>query len=997
MEVRKGTPADKHTLQDLILHRVHEILLIASAYDAFVMEEDGGLTEQVLHEYMGMSFGNAPRIWRAETAAEAMQMLKETQFDLVLVMMRISDTDPKSIATQIKNFNNSIPIILLAFDESELKQLPDNLLGTSIDQVFIWSGNANVFIAIVKQLEDKLNIERDVQIGDVRCIILIEDRPRFYSTILPLIYKEITRNIKRLMDKSLNDAERLLHMRARPKILLATTYEEAQEYFNKYQRNTLGIISDIRFPKNGIHDHEAGQSFVRWARSKDPSIPILLQSTHKINAQLAKELNVNFVHKKSKTLLQELRDFIISNFGFGDFIFQTPDGKVIDHVTDLKGLKNAIESIPYESLEFHAGNHHFSNWLAARGEFILASKIRPLNFRDSTDSLKHRKLLIELIDESIILKKELHVVEFDPANFDPNKNFMRICPGSLGGKARGIAFSNSLLSESNLENEFPNVTIRVPKSYVIATAEYDTFMRDNNIWKKAVKAKTNKKIDTLFQKAKLSQSILNALQAIISEIKHPIAVRSSSLLEDSQYQPLSGAYATYMLPNSDSNSSVRLKELCSAVKRVYASMFHKEAIALIDSSVHSLEQEKMAVIIMELIGQSINNRFYPTFSGTTQSFNYYPVSYMKREEGVAYVAMGLGRTVAEGEKSLRFSPKYPAILPQYFSIKSTLANSQNSFYALNLTKNVKTLLNGEMENLDLYDLQVAENDSVLSWVGSVVSYEDNVLRNSLKHKGTRVITFAPVLKFGLFPLAEILNSLLEIGKRALGCEVEIEFAVNLFKDKNQKPEFCILQIKPMVLGVSEDLTHHIELTKENVFCHSSLTLGNGQFNNIRDIIFVDPNKFKSSQSKEIAKEIETLTTQINSKNPYILVGPGRWGTADPWLGIPVKWQQISGAKIIVEVGLPEFPVDPSFGSHFFQNVTSMRLGYFTVNHKTKEDFVDTDWLKDQQIIQELKFTQWIHTEEPLSVIINGHSGEGHILKPIPKLPESMDEHETTGI
>jgi hypothetical protein len=799
------------------------------------------------------------------------------------------------------------------------------------------------------------------------------------------------------MDKSLNDTERLLHMRARPKILLATTYEEAQEYFSRYQRNTLGIISDIRFPKNGIHDHEAGQSFVRWARSKDPSVPILLQSTYKINAQLAKELNVNFVHKNSKTLLQELSDFIISNFGFGDFIFKTPDGKVIDHVTDLKGLKNAIESIPYESLEFHAGNHHFSNWLAARGEFILASKIRPLNFRDSADSLKHRKLLIELIDESIILKKELHVVEFEPANFDPNKNFMRICPGSLGGKARGIAFSNSLLSESNLENEFPNVTIRVPKSYVIATAEYDTFMRDNNIWKKAVNTKTNKKIDTLFQKAKLSQSILNALQAIISEIKHPIAVRSSSLLEDSQYQPLSGAYATYMLPNSDSNSSVRLKELCSAVKRVYASMFHKEAIALIDFSVHSLEQEKMAVIIMELIGQSINNRFYPTFSGTTQSFNYYPVSYMKREEGVAYIAMGLGRTVAEGEKSLRFSPKYPAILPQYFSIKSTLANSQNSFYALDLTKNVKTLLNGEMENLDLYDLQVAENDSVLSWVGSVVSYEDNVLRNSLKHKGTRVITFASVLKFGLFPLAEILNSLLEIGKRALGCEVEIEFAVNLFKDKNQKPEFCILQIKPMVSGVSEDLTHHIELTKENVFCHSSLTLGNGQFNNIRDIIYVDPNKFKSFQSKEIAKEIETLTAQINSKNPYILVGPGRWGTADPWLGIPVKWQQISGAKIIVEVGLPEFPVDPSFGSHFFQNVTSMRLGYFTVNHKTKEDFMDTDWLKDQQIIQELKFTQWIHTEEPLSVIINGHSGEGHILKPIPKLPDSMDEHETTGI
>ena len=405
----------------------------------------------------------------------------------------------------------------------------------------------------------------------------------------------------------------------------------------------------------------------------------------------------------------------------------------------------------------------------------------------------------------------------------------------------------------------------------------------------------------------------------------------------------------------------------------------------------------MAVIIMELIGQKKDNRFYPTFSGTAQSFNYYPVSYMERNEGVAYVALGLGRTVAEGEKSLRFSPKYPAILPQYYSVKATLNSSQNSFYALDLNKNTKTLLNGETENLDLFDLQIAENDKALKWVGSVVSNEDNVLRDSLKHAGTRVITFAPILKFGLFPLANILNRLLELGKRSLGCEVEIEFAVNLFKDKNQQPEFCILQIKPMVMGVAEELSHELEMTSENVICQSSLTLGNGQFNDINDIIFVDPAKFKSSQTKIIAKEIETLTAQLDSKTPYILIGPGRWGTADPWLGIPVKWQQINGAKIIVEVGLPEFPVDPSFGSHFFQNVTSMRLGYFTVNHKSKQDKLDLVWLKDQTIIQELKFTQWIKTDGPLNAIINGHSGEGHILKPQPEIPQAMDEHEATGI
>jgi CheY-like chemotaxis protein len=995
MVTQIGKTVNKHNLQDLILFRVHEILLIASAYDAFVMEEDGGLTEQVLHEYLGMSFGNAPRIWRAETAADAMNMMKVTQFDLVLVMMRISDMDPFTIAKRIKKLKKDIPIILLAFDESELKQFSDDLQGTAIDQVFIWSGNANVFIAIVKQIEDKNNIERDVAIGDVRCIILIEDRPRYYSRILPLIYKEITQNIKRLMDKSLTDSERLLHMRARPKILLATSYEEAQSYFENYQQNTLGIISDIKFPKNGKLETNAGQAFVRWARSIDPSIPILLQSTYKVNAQLADELNVNFVHKRSKTLFHELSDFISTNFGFGDFIFKTPDGNIIDHVTDLEGLKNAILNIPKESLEFHATSNHFSNWLAARGEFILASKIRPLNYRDFKDPNEHRNLMVQLIDDTIELKKESHVVEFAPENVDHKKNFMRICPGSLGGKARGIAFSNSLLNESNLANEFPEIEIHVPKSYVIATAEYDRFMKENKLWDKALQAKTNKQIDRLFQKAILSDSIENALMAIVEMIRYPIAVRSSSLLEDSQYQPLSGAYATYMLPNSNPKKSVRFNQLCAAVKLVYASMFHKEAIALIESSVHSLEEEKMAVIIMELIGQVHEDRFYPTFSGTTQSFNYYPVSYMERNEGVAFVALGLGRTVAEGEKSLRFSPKYPAILPQYYSIKATLANSQNTFYALDLKKNTKILLNNEIDNLDSFDLKIAEKDKTLSWVASVVSNEDNVIRDSLKYKGTRVITFASILKFRLFPLPDILNRLLELGKRALGCEVEIEFAVNL--SKKERPEFCILQIKPMVLGVAEELTQEIELTKENIICHSSLTLGNGQFNDIKDIIYVDPKTFKSNQTETIANEIEQLTKKINSKHPYILVGPGRWGTADPWLGIPVKWQQISGAKIIVEVGLPEFPVDPSFGSHFFQNVTSMRLGYFTVNHKLKNDKLDNKWMQGQNIVKKLKFTQWIQTEDPLIIMINGQSGEGHILKPLPVIPELMDEHEATGI
>ncbi|MFQ6677834.1 MAG: PEP/pyruvate-binding domain-containing protein [Fidelibacterota bacterium] len=997
MDATISTQGDKYTFQDLILNRVHEILLIASPYDAFVMEEDGGLTEQILLEYIGMNFSYAPRIWRTDTAAQAMDMLQHTKIDLVIVMMRISDMDPLSIAAKIKQTNNSLPIVLLTFDESELKQLPENLIDTSIDHIFIWSGNANVFLAIVKHIEDKMNIKRDVSIGNIRCIILIEDRPRYYSMILPLIYKEITRNTKHLMDKSLNDTERILHMRARPKILLATTYEQAQNYFNEYQNNTLGIISDIRFPKSGIHDKNAGQDFVRWARSKDPSIPILLQSTHQFNAELAKELHVNFIHKKSKTLMQDLRKFIIDNFGFGDFIFKTPSGKVIDRVTNLEGLKNAIKTIPKKSIEYHAGSNHFSNWLAARGEFILASKIRPINYREFDSYEDHRDVLVSLIDESIKSKKQTRVIEFSSKHFDPTKNFVRLCPGSLGGKARGLAFINSLIDDPSLVEAFPNVLIRVPKAFIIATTEFENFIEENNLYDKALKSKDDKQVNKLFQKASLSKGLKKSLRAIIKELKFPIAVRSSSLLEDSQYQPLAGMYATYMLPNNDKNRKVVLDQLCIAIKRVYASMFYKDTLSLIDSSVHSLEEEKMAVIIMELVGQNFENRFYPTFSGTAQSFNYYPVSYMERDEGVAYVALGLGRTIADGEKSLRFSPKYPAILPQYFSVKATLASSQNSFYALNMIKKPNRLLNSETDNLDLFDLSTAEKDNVLSWVASVVSSQDNIVRDSLKHKGTRVITFAPILRFGLFPLDTILDKLLQMGKRALGCEVEMEFAVNLFKD-GRKPEFCILQIKPMVLGVHEELIHEIDLTKkENVFCKSALTLGNGHFSDIQDIIFVDPEQFDPANSQLIAKEIDTITQLLPSKISYILIGPGRWGTADPWLGIPIKWQQISQAKVIVEVGIPEFPVDPSFGSHFFQNVTSMRLGYFTINHKSMTDMIDLHWLKSLEIVKELKYTKWIRTDWPMNIIINGLNGEGHVLKPIPDEPEVMDEEEASGI
>ena len=997
MKTVQFTHADKLTLQDLIFHRIHEILLVASPYDSFVLEEDGRLTEQILHEYMGMNFSNAPRVWQSSTAADALTMLSRQDFDLIVVMMRIADMDPILFCSKIKESYPQKPVVLLAFDESEIKQLPEKFEKSSIDNIFIWSGNANVLLAIVKLLEDKMNIKRDIKKADVRCIILIEDSPRYYSLILPMIYKEISHQVKEMVDKSASDHERLLYMRGRPKILLARSYEEAERYFKRFRMSTLGIISDIRFPKKGKLDKNAGAKFARWARSIDPSIPIMLQSKHNKNANLAKEVQAHFLYKDSPTLLRELRDFLVSNFGFGDLVFRTPKGKEIIRVSDLNGLINAINTVPEESLLFHAKSNHFSNWLAAHGYLGLASKVRPINYADFKDSLEHRNYLIELINNTIQNRKTRQVVEVQRDKFDHSKRFIQISGGSLGGKARGLAFAQKMIRSSNLRKRYPEVNINIPHVAVIGTDSFDQFMRENNLWNNALSDKSNKQINNLFIKSSFNKSLMKSLKLFIKSVKYPLAVRSSSLLEDSQYQPLSGMYATYMLPNNQSKVNERLDDLVTAIKLVYASTFYQDPKSLISRSVHRIEEEKMAVILMEMVGQNYNDRYYPTFSGTAQSFNFYPISYMKRNDGVAHLALGLGRTIANGEKSLRFSPKYPGILPQYYSIKATIESSQNSFYAMRLNGKNSSSLKNEDKNLSSFSLKIAEKDGSLKWSGSVVSNEDNIIRDTLAQNGTRVITFTPILKWSMFPLVDILNDLLEMGKDSLGCEVEIEFAVNIFEDENKSPEFSLLQIKPMVMGGSRELINMDNESSKSILCNSKVTLGDGFIDNVQHIVFVDPKKFRAANTKTIAKEIHQINNAMLNKSPYILVGPGRWGSADPWLGIPVNWEHISGASAIVEIGINDFPVDPSFGSHFFQNVTSMRLGYFTIDNDSKEESFDHNWLKKQKIIKNKKFTACYELERPLRIKIDGQTGNGIILKPNEIDIEPMDEQETSGI
>ena len=997
MKTVQFTHADKLTLQDLIFHRIHEILLVASPYDSFVLEEDGRLTEQILHEYMGMNFSNAPRVWQSSTAADALTMLSRQDFDLIVVMMRIADMDPILFCSKIKELYPQKPVILLAFDESEIKQLPEEFQKSSIDSVFIWSGNANVLLAIVKLLEDKMNIKRDIKKADVRCIILIEDSPRYYSLILPMIYKEISHQVKEMVDKSASDHERLLYMRGRPRILLARSYEEAERYFKRFRMSTLGIISDIRFPKKDKLDKNAGVKFARWARSIDPSIPIMLQSKHNKNANLAKEVQAHFLYKDSPALLRELRDFVVSNFGFGDLIFRTPKGKEIIRVSDLNELVNAIKSVPEQSLLYHAKSNHFSNWLAAHGYLGLASEVRPINYADFKDSVEHRDYLIELIKNTIQNRRARQVVEIQRGKFDHSKRFIQISGGSLGGKARGLAFAQKMIRSSSIRKSYPEVIINIPHVAVIGTDSFDDFMRENNLWDDALSNKSNKQINNRFIKSTFNKSLIESLKLFIKSVKYPLAVRSSSLLEDSQYQPLSGMYATYMLPNNQPKAKQRLDDLITAIKLVYASTFYQDPKSLISRSVHRIEEEKMAVILMEMVGQSYNDRYYPSFSGTAQSFNFYPISYMKRNEGVAHLALGLGRTIANGEKSLRFSPKYPGILPQYYSIKATIESSQNSFYAMRLKGNNSSSLKNEDKNLSSFNLKIAEKDGSLKWSGSVVSNEDNIIRDTLSQNGTRVITFTPILKWSMFPLVDILNDLLEMGKDSLGCEVEIEFAVNIFEDKNKNPEFSLLQIKPMVMGGSRELINMDNESSKSILCNSKVTLGDGFIDSVQHVVFVDPKRFRSANTKAIAKEIHQFNNILVNTSPYILVGPGRWGSADPWLGIPVTWKQISGASAIIEMGIKDFPVDPSFGSHFFQNVTSMRLGYFTIDNNSKDESFDYNWLKKQKVVKNKKFTICYKLERPLRIKIDGQTGNGIILKPKTIDIEPMNEQEASGI
>ena len=970
--------------QKLMRFKIQEILLVSSIYDYYLFEEDGRLYELIRSEYQNLNLSQAPEITHVTTGVEAIELLKgEHSFDMIITTLHIEDMHVVKFANQVKGIGIELPIILLAYDNKERKELTTHYDTSIFERIFIWSGDYHLLIGIIKYLEDRMNVVEDTKDMGVQVIILVEDNVKFYSSYLPLVYTEIFNQSQRLISEGINITHKYLRMRARPKILLCTTYEEAWHYFEKYEDNVLGIITDNNFRHYGMRDPEAGLKFAAAVKERHKDIPILIQTSDQNLLEKVKKIGASYLYKNSPRLLHDLREFMLDHFGFGDFIFELRDGTAVGRAANLMELADQITKIPEESLLHHAEGNHFSRWLKARTEFYLAHQLRPRKVSDYDTPEHLRKDLIQAIMGYLEERSKGVISDFKKEIFDPKNSFARIGGGSLGGKARGLGFINTLIANYNIKYLFKDVEISVPSAVVIGTEVFDIFIRENNLESFAFNEVDDVKITQKFIEAfHFPKEVKQKLYDFLGIIKEPLAVRSSSLLEDAQFQPFAGVYQTYMLPNSNPDINVRLEELLQTIKAVYASTYHIKAKDYMKATSYRLEEEKMAVIVQRLVGVEHKGKFYPDFAGVGKSFNFYPVPPQKSDDGIALVALGLGKTVVEGGNTVRFCPRYPKHLLQFFSTKETLMHAQQDFYALDLNGKLDHHPDSTKDPLvKKYDLLESESDGTLYSVGSTYSPENEAVYDGISRDGIRVVTFAPILKHKMFPLPEILNMLLGMGTWGMGSPVEIEFAVKLSTLPDKPKEFAMLQMRPLVISREIDELN-VDFKPRELICQSSQVLGNGAFDGIYDLVMVNDNKYDRGKSKIVAMEIAKLNSKLlNEKKPYILIGLGRWGSLDPWLGIPVTWDQISGAAAIVESGFKDFEVEPSQGSHFFQNITSFRVGYFTVDAAQKIGFIDWDWLHSQKVVEEFEYTKHIKFLQPSSVKINGHKNIGIILKP----------------
>ncbi len=974
----------------LMSKRIRNILLVSSLYDSYTLEEDGKFTELLFSEYLHLNLRYAPRIVRVSTGEEALELLEKEKFDLVISMLSIGHMQCDELGMAIKEKDSGIPFVVLAYTGRDLKILIDEGRLNYVDQVFVWQGDARLFLAIIKSIEDKLNAEHDSSVAGVKCIILVEDSIRFCSSYLPMLYTEIMQQTQTLMTDGVNQMQKLMRMRARPKILHAGNYEDAIELYSRFQDHVLGMILDVRFEKEGVEYPRAGFQLADEILSNDPECPILFQSSEEINRKKANGIGAAFINKNSPTLLADLRKFMKDYLGFGDFVFRNADGNEVARAGDLREMKRALSRISDDCLFYHAERNDFSTWLMARTEFDLAHALRPQKVDDFETPEALRSYLLTSLKEWMDRYRAGQVEEFSADTFDYDTEFVQIGSGSLGGKGRGLAFINALLNIYRINEKFPEVKIFVPPTAVVATGVFDRFM-DNPGLSELVFQRENhddsqsslrrdRAIANAFLEAPIPDDVREMICTFLEEVRYPLAVRSSSLLEDSPSYPFAGIYSTYMLPNNSPDINVRISQLVSAIKLVFASTFYTESVSYIETTPNRLEEEKMAVVIQQMVGRERGDAFYPNFAGVAKSYNFYPLEGMSEECGVASVALGLGGTVVDGGKCVRFSPESPGKLYQFSSTDEYLRNSQREFLALDLK--VPGSMDSEYPWKDVHlvslDLERAQEDGTLAPIGSVYSADNDMILDGTFREGAKLVTLAGVLKGDYFPLASLLKHLLEIGKVAFSSDIEIEFAVNLGDiAKGVSHEFGYLQIRPMGHSISIQPEEE-EVDEENAICISHQVLGHGFIEDIRDIIYVSSSGFDRSRTTEIAGEIEQLNRKLRQlRRQSLLIGPGRWGSSDHWLGIPVKWNQISTVGCIVETPLPDMDVEPSQGTHFFQNITSLGIGYLTLKRKGM-DYLDYDYLENHVALEETQFLRYIHLIKPLRILINTKAKKGTI-------------------
>ncbi len=977
--------------QDLMQRRIFNVLLIASPYEAFMMEEDGRVEEQLYFEYVKLNLSSPPRVTQVSSYEKAFEVLREKPFDLVVTMPGNDISETIRRASEVKDLYPDMPIIVLTpFSKEVSRRLADEDL-SKIDYVFSWLGNVDLLLGIIKLLEDKMNADNDINTVGVQAIMLVEDSVRFYSSILPYLYKFLLKQSMEFSTEALNEHEQMLRMRGRPKVVLARDYEEAVALYQRYKKNMLGVVTDVSFMRDGKKDSTAGLTLAKYLKEQDPGLPVIIESSEVENELPARRLGSVFLDKNSKTLPQDLGGAIMEKFGFGDFVLRDPaTGQEVARLKQLKDMQNHIFDIPAESLYFHASSNDISRWLYSRALFPIADVISSHKCSGMDEIPEIRQLLFDLIVKYRKMKNRGVVAVFRKDRFDYYSNFARIGEGSLGGKGRGLAFIDSIIKKHPQCDNFKGITIQIPRTVVLCTDIFDRFMSQNSLYGIALDPHaTDEQILNVFLNAKLPMDVKDDLYALMDVVSGPLAVRSSSLLEDSHYQPFAGVYSTYMIGHTEDKEYKYLR-LCNAIKAVYASVFYQASKAYMTATSNVIDQEKMAVIIQEVVGHDHDGFYYPSFSGVGRSLNYYPIGGETAEDGVAEIAVGLGKYIVDGGTALRFSPKHPHNVLQTSEMKTALRDTQTTLYALDkhdaVDNTAKPFEVDDSFNIKKLSVQEAAANGSLRYMTSVFDVANARLSDydGPEVKGRRVVTFNNILKHDVFPLAEAVDYMLSIGQEAMSRPIEIEFAGNIEIDRvnETKGNIYWLQIRPIIDRKELIDEAVLDAPADTVLLRSNKALGHGNIEGVDTVVYVKPNSFNSLNNPRIADIIRDCNRRLSDEGRgYVLIGPGRWGSSDHALGIPVSWPDISSAKLIVENTLPGYRIEPSQGTHFFHNLTSMGVGYFTIDMPGGNGYCGQEWLDAQPAEWEDEYVRIVRLPSPMRIAINGLQGCGVVLKP----------------